>query len=65
MIQLQIKNGVQTLTEICDTCRCHIQNLTTDDILVKVPSDLIIKNSQGREVTNTEPRPKSYCHSCS
>ena len=64
MIRLEIKNGVQRLTEICDCCQCHIKDLTTDDILVKTPSDLKIKNSKGEEVTNTEPRPKCYCEHC-
>ena len=35
MIRLEIRNGVQKLTEICDCCQCHIKDLTTDDILVK------------------------------
>ena len=37
-------------------CGCHIDNLTTDDIVVKKPdlSDLTIKDSQGNEVTRTE-----------
>jgi hypothetical protein len=64
MIRLTIKKGVQTITEICDTCKCHIRNLTTDDILVKGKTDLIIKNSKGEEITNTDPRPKCYCEDC-
>ena len=36
MIKLQITaNGNQTLTKVCNDCGCHIDNLTTDDILVK------------------------------
>ena len=49
MIRLQIKKGVQTLTEVCDHCKCHIRNLTTDDILVN-KSDMIIKDSKGKVV---------------
>jgi len=64
MIKMTIRSGVQTLTEICDTCKCHIQNLTVDDILVKSNTDLTIKNSKGQEVTNTSPRPKCYCEDC-
>ena len=64
MIRLTIKKGVQTITEICDTCKCHIRNLTTDDIMVKGNTDLIIKNSKGEVITNTEPRSKCYCDSC-
>ena len=64
MIRLQIKKGVQTLTEICDDCKCHIRNLTTEDILVKKPSDMIIKDSKGNVITRTEPRSKCYCENC-
>jgi len=64
MIKMTIKNGVQTLTEICDTCKCHIQNLTTDDILVKRNTDLTIRNSKGEEITTSSPRPKCYCEDC-
>ena len=45
MIKLQIApNGNQTLTKVCNICGCHIDNLTTDDIVVKKPdiSDLTI-----------------------
>ena len=35
MIRLVIDNGVQTITERCDDCGCHVRNLTIDDILVK------------------------------
>ena len=65
MIRLEIKKGVQKLTEVCDTCGCHIKNLTTDDILVKKPTDMIIKNSKGEEITNTKPRAACYCTHCS
>ena len=57
MIKLQIApNGNQTLTKVCNICGCHIDNLTTDDIVVKQHdiSDLTIKDSQGNEVTRTE-----------
>ena len=64
MIRLEIRNSVQKLTEICDGCQCHIKDLTTDDILVKGRSDMVIKNSKGEVVTNTEPRPKCYCTDC-
>ena len=65
MIKMTVIKGVQTLTEICDTCKCHIKDLTINDILVKGKTDLIIKNDKGEEVTNTEPRPKIYCNACS
>ena len=50
MIRLEIKNGVQKITEICDKCKCHVNDLTVDDILVKGKTDMIIKNSKGEEV---------------
>ena len=56
MIKLKVEaNGNQTLTKVCNHCGCHIDNLTTDDILVKPPNnDLTIKDSQGNEITRTE-----------
>ena len=65
MIRLEVRGGVQTITEICETCKCHIRDLTIDDILVKKPSDLTIKDSTGKEVTRTEAREKCYCEDCS
>ena len=66
MIRLVIDNGVQTITERCDDCGCHVRNLTIDDILVKKNNDMIVKNSKGEEVTNTEnPRPTCKCEHCS
>ena len=64
MIRLEIRKGVQKLTEICDKCKCHVRDLTTDDILVKKASDLTIKDSTGKEVTRTTPREKCYCEHC-
>ena len=66
MIRLEIKSGVQKLEEVCDSCQCHIKDLTVDDILVKSDKlkGLTLKDSKGREVTRTEPRPKCYCELC-
>jgi hypothetical protein len=66
MIKMTVINGVQTLTEICDTCKCHIGDLTTNDIMVKDKSltDVTVKDSGGNEITRTEPRPKCYCEDC-
>ena len=51
-------DGTQTITKVCNMCGCHMDNLTTDDILVKpdwVDSDVLeFKDSQGNEVTRTE-----------
>ena len=66
MIKLTLKKGVQTITEICDCCKCHIQDLTVNDILTKPTAlnGLTVKDSDGKEVTRTEPRPKCYCDHC-
>lgn len=65
MIRLEITSGVQTITEVCDSCSCHVNNLTVDDILVKGDTDLIIKDSQGTEVTRkTLNRPECKCEDC-
>ena len=66
MIRLQINNGVQTITEVCDKCQCHVRNLSVDDILVKAKnSDLIVKNSKGEVVTRTKlDRPECKCEHC-
>ena len=45
MIRLEIKNGVQTITEVCDKCKCHVKNLTVDDILVKGNMEYYINES--------------------
>jgi hypothetical protein len=66
MIKLTSISGVQTITEICDVCKCHITNLTVNDILIKPEalSELIVTDSDGNEVTRTEPRDKCYCEHC-
>ena len=65
MVRYEKRSGVQTITEVCDDCKCHVRDLTIDDILVKGNTDLIIKNSQGEEVTNTSPRGECKCENCS
>tara|TARA_R100000152_G_C6765995_1_gene190874 strand:+ start:88 stop:291 length:204 start_codon:yes stop_codon:yes gene_type:complete len=66
MIRLEIRNGVQKITEVCDHCKCHVNDLTIDDILVKGKTDMIIKNSKGEEVTRTKlDRPECKCEHCS
>ena len=66
MIRLEIKNGIQKITERCDECGCHVNNLILDDILVKGDTDMIIKNSKGEEVTRTKlNRPECKCENCS
>ena len=54
MIKLHIApNGNQTLTKVCNMCGCHIENLEVEDIMVKRPSDLTIKDKDGNEITRT------------
>ena len=55
MIKLHLsKSGTQTITKVCNMCGCHIDNLTVEDIMVKKPSDLTIKDKDGNEITRTE-----------
>lgn len=66
MIQMTIggPNG-QRIREICDCCRCHVRDLTVDDIVVKGNTDLIIRNSKGEEVTRKEhPHQTCLCDHC-
>ena len=67
MIKMTVIKGVQTLTEICDTCKCHIQDLTINDIMTKnkTLTGVTVKDSNGNEITRTRPRPKCYCTNCS
>ena len=55
MIKLHLsKSGTQTITKVCNMCGCHIDNLTVEDIMVKKPSDLTIKDKDGNEITRTK-----------
>jgi len=55
MIKLEIAaNGTQTITKVCNDCGCHLDNLAVEDILVKKPSDMTIKDKDGNEITRTE-----------
>ena len=55
MIKLHLsKSGTQTITKVCNMCGCHIDNLTVEDIMVKKPSDLTIKDKDGNQITRTE-----------
>ena len=44
MIKLVLSGGNQTITKVCNDCGCHLDNLTVEDIMVKKPSDLTIKD---------------------
>tara|TARA_E500000318_G_scaffold109631_1_gene123065 strand:- start:874 stop:1098 length:225 start_codon:yes stop_codon:yes gene_type:complete len=59
VIKLKVEaNGNQTLTKVCNHCGCHIDNLTTDDILVKPKwansDNMTFKYQDGTEITRTE-----------
>lgn len=66
MIRIEKRAGKQIITEICDTCKCHIQNLDIDDIMVKPKSlsGVTLKDTKGNEVVRTGPRPKCHCMEC-
>ena len=66
MIRLQLKNNQQIITEICDKCICFIRDLSVNDILTKPKAleNVTVKDSDGNEVTRTEPRDKCYCEHC-
>ena len=53
MIKLVLSGGNQTITKVCNDCGCHLDNLTVEDIMVKKPSDLTIKDKDGNEITRT------------
>ena len=54
MIKLVLSGGNQTITKVCNHCGCHLDDLTVEDIMVKRPSDLTIKDKDGNEITRTE-----------
>ena len=59
------KEGTQTITERCDKCGCHVNNLTINDILVKGDTDMKIYDENGKEVTRTKlDRPECKCKMC-
>ena len=35
MIRMTVISGNQSITKVCNTCGCHMDDLTMDDILVK------------------------------
>jgi hypothetical protein len=53
MIKLVLSGGNQTITKVCNDCGCHLDNLTVEDIMVKKPSDAVIKDKDGNEITRT------------
>ena len=55
MIRYTSKKGEQTVTAICNKCKCEIKALTIEDIIVKRPNNSNkIYDSKGNEITRTE-----------
>ena len=54
MIKLVLSGNTQTITKVCNMCGCHMDDLAVEDIMVKKPSDAIIKDKDGNEITRTE-----------
>ena len=54
MIKLVLSGGTQTITKVCNHCGCHLEDLQVEDIMVKKPSDAIIKDKDGNEITRTD-----------
>ena len=61
MVKLHISGSTQTITKVCNTCGCHLEDLTVEDIMVKSKTGLIIKNKDGNEITRTK-LPDSICN---
>ena len=56
MIKIQLKNGSQTITKVCNMCGCHLDNLQVEDIMVKPKwaNNMTFKDKNGNEITRTE-----------
>jgi len=54
VIKLVLSDGNQTITKICNNCKCHIEDLTVEDIMIKKTSDIIVKDKDGNEITRSE-----------
>ena len=54
MIKLELRGNEQKITKVCNHCGCHMEDLQVEDIMVKKPSDMTIKDKDGNEITRTE-----------
>ena len=58
MIKLEISNGVQTITKVCNHCGCHMDDLQVEDILVKPKwansDNITFRDKDGNEITRTK-----------
>jgi hypothetical protein len=58
MIQVKFTSSGQQISKICNMCKCHIEDLKVEDILVKPKwansSNMTFKYENGEEITRTE-----------
>ena len=67
MIRYQVRNGVTTITEICDDCHCHINDLKITDIITKIKPQpgITLKDEDGNVLEEKSVRPTCKCEHCS
>ena len=67
MIRYEIKNGVQKITEICDDCQCHVNDLEITDIITSVKNQpgITLKDKDGNVIQAKEKRNACKCEHCS
>jgi hypothetical protein len=67
MIRYQIIGGVTTITEICDDCGCHVNDLKITDIITKIKPQpgITLKDEDGNVLEEKSVRPPCKCTSCS
>jgi len=66
MIKVRFTSSGQQISKVCNTCKCHIEDLTIEDIIVKPKwansSNMTFKYSNGEDITRTElPSDLSTC----
>ncbi len=58
MIKMSFTSAGQKIEKICNHCKCHIQDLTVEDILVKPKwansTNMTFRYNNGEEITRTE-----------
>ena len=64
MIKLEVKKGVQTIKEVCDTCKVELEDLTVNDIAVNKTPGITLRDKNGNVLNNTAPRQARYCDEC-
>ena len=67
MIRFEVKNGTQKITEICDDCHCHVNDLKITDIITKVKTQpgITLKDEDGNILEAKEKRSTCKCDNCS